>query len=322
MGINYFIKKVVLVIFLPILTVSIFYNYLYNRIPNSYSLKENYLAGYSDRIEVLILGASQTFLGLNPDSLIFPAFNAANVSQDLRRDCRILEKHIDNLDNLKYIVLGISYPTFFSSLESRKLYYRIRKYALFMGIKEYPFYELRYNYEYSREGLFACLDYYVRNKDLCQCTSKGWGTSYMYAPSQTDWERQGKMYAYDHTFYGCEDTVALEKVIKENLAYLDRIMVICRRHGVQPVFLTIPVHPAYYKWQNQDQLKRMYALIDHYCEQNGVKYLDLSQNTAFCDEDFFDVEHLSLSGANKVSSMIDRYLYQINKETRSLHNNK
>ncbi|HRB69044.1 MAG TPA: hypothetical protein PLC92_02955, partial [Chitinophagales bacterium] len=71
-------------------------------IPNDYSFKKNYLNTNSNNIEVLFLGSSHIYYGINPEYISQKSFNAAHISQSLNFDLAILEKYKDRWTNLKY----------------------------------------------------------------------------------------------------------------------------------------------------------------------------------------------------------------------------
>ena len=66
-------------------------------IPNAYSLKKTQLDNLCEELEILCLGSSHAFFGINPVYFSKKAYNAANFSQTLDYDQKILEKYIDKM---------------------------------------------------------------------------------------------------------------------------------------------------------------------------------------------------------------------------------
>ena len=89
---------------------------LLRQIPNVYRFKRNYLDTNSDKVEILFLGNSHSYFGLNPEYTEKRSFNAGHVSQTLDYDLEILKKYENKWENLEFIVIPISYFTLFDKM--------------------------------------------------------------------------------------------------------------------------------------------------------------------------------------------------------------
>lgn len=125
-----FVRKVILFA-LPILFFVFFVEYIARQIPNNYSYKNEYLSKNAENVELLILGSSHSFYGINPDYFTLNAFNASHVSQSLNYDYFIFEKFKNNFSNMKVLVLPISYFTLFSQLEDGIEDWRVKNYSIY-----------------------------------------------------------------------------------------------------------------------------------------------------------------------------------------------
>ena len=67
---------------------------LLRNIPNDYSFKKNYLNTKSNSIEVLFLGSSHIYYGINPEYISRNSFNGSHISQSLNFDLEILENDV------------------------------------------------------------------------------------------------------------------------------------------------------------------------------------------------------------------------------------
>ena len=103
-----FIIKLILVIS-PFIIIALPMEYFLRQVPNDYIYKSNYLDEHSNEIEVLILGGSHSYFGINPDYFTAKTFNAGNVSQPLNIDFKLLEKYQNNFKSLKIIIIPMSY---------------------------------------------------------------------------------------------------------------------------------------------------------------------------------------------------------------------
>ena len=110
-----FLKYVSLFI-LPILVLALSCEILLRNIPNDYIYKRKYLDKNAQNIDILFLGSSHVFYGIDPRFIHAPSFNASYVSQTLNYDFEILvfmKPSIDsNRPNAEMILLPESVHNF------------------------------------------------------------------------------------------------------------------------------------------------------------------------------------------------------------------
>lgn len=306
-----FLRRLFLTIVMPIAVFLVIYEYLYRSIPeshNSYKLKDAYLSQHASDVEILILGASNALFGVDPAVLSRPAFNAANVSQDLKYDYDIFNKYFPALTHLKYVILPVSYWSLFASLRTGPEDWRIRKYQIYMGLREYPWYHIRYNFEASRLGDRDCIAYYLKHNSFYECDTLGKGTVYTLAKRRKDWENTGKIDALRHTVIGKTDSLVWKEQSAQNMFYLNAIISKCCQKHVRVILMNIPTWHTYYEHLNQEQLTRMYASVGEILKNRpDVKWIDLLRDKRFVEDDFYDATHLNENGARKVSEILNSY---------------
>lgn len=108
-----FLRKTTLFI-IPILLGLVFCEHFLRKIPNDYSFKNEWLSNNARTIQVLNMGSSHAFYGIEPNLFSCKAFNAAHVSQSIKYDHFIFSKFVNDMDSLKVLVLPISYFSFTS----------------------------------------------------------------------------------------------------------------------------------------------------------------------------------------------------------------
>ncbi len=79
-----------------------------SRVDNSYTFKKRLLHDQAHSIQVLVLGSSHAYYGINPDYFSLKGFNLANVSQPLRYDYALLERYAPKCPDLKVVIMAIS----------------------------------------------------------------------------------------------------------------------------------------------------------------------------------------------------------------------
>lgn len=191
-----FIKRFVLLVVAPIFVFILSYEVIQRQIPNSYKLKHEYLVNNGDSIELLVLGSSHGFYGFNPVYFRLPAFNAANVSQPLNYDWKILSSYKKFMPNLKVIVLPLLTSAFWGDLHNGSESYRCAKYKIYMP-------ELNLNETITNSfELFnpswSSLLHFIFSEDMLKTTSQGFGLSYSYNNRVANLDETGKTAAKRH----------------------------------------------------------------------------------------------------------------------------
>ena len=111
------IRNIAIFIF-PILLCLLVMEFFLRKIPNDYMYKAEYLEKNSSDVEVLYLGNSHTYFGINPEYSSFKSFNAAYTSQSLDLDYKVFSKY-KNWESLKTIVIPVDYISLYTQLGQR-----------------------------------------------------------------------------------------------------------------------------------------------------------------------------------------------------------
>ena len=289
---------------LPILVIVLSMEILLRNIPNGYLYKKEYLDKHSTEIETLILGSSYSFYGLNPDYFTNTTFNASYVSQTLNYDYEILKKYQNSLDNLKTIILPISYFTLYAKLEEGVESWRVKNYVIYYGIDKKSFYdnfEVTSNQQINLKRLYSY--YILGHKDLTY-SNLGWGTTYK-SENAKNLVETGKTTAKRHT----RDNIYSEKnttIFNENKLHLKQIIKICRERNVKLLLFTPPAFETYRHNINIEQYNTTIETVTKIASQcDNCIYVNLFDDTSFVAKDFYDADHLSEIGAEKLSKLID-----------------
>ncbi|HYG52247.1 MAG TPA: hypothetical protein VD905_15155 [Flavobacteriales bacterium] len=308
-----FLKKITLFI-LPLFVCAVVLEIMLRQIPNDYSLKKEFISTHPEKIDVLVLGSSHALRGVNPSHFDLKCFNASYVSQTLDMDWCILDKFGPQLIKARYIVLSVSYFTFFTRLKSSEESWRAKNYTIYYGISD------GFNIKNSSEVLSSptnvsidkFADYYIRKKSIVTCDSLG------FAPRKNrttkNFARLGLKTAKRHTKSG--------ELFFENLRYLEHIVQFCRRTGKQLVLFMPPGHISYRKHLKKSQLKKTIFTADSLTAvHKHVRFLNYLASPVFDDGDFYDPDHLNNAGALKLSNLLNKEL-MADMKTHSITLNK
>lgn len=288
---------------IPILIILLLQEYGVRQIPNSYKLKTHYLNDKSAMVETLILGSSHSFYGVNPLFLDSKAFNASNVSQSPDIDFAILKSYEDHFEQLKTVVIRLSYDTLFEQLKDSPEDWRLKDYKIYTDI-EFD-YKFKHNSEVLSIGgsqiLKVLKNYYLNDKSLLNCDSLGWGNDLSDRPN-TNLEKVGILAAKRHTIKNWDLLEANTKILSELNDW-------CSNRGVKVLLVTPPAYKSYRENLDKDQLNIMIQVgTELDSEYNNCTYYNFMTHKDFIKDDFYDADHLSATGAKKFSLIINNLI--------------
>jgi len=279
----------------PILLVGILAEFLIQQIPNDYEYKKNYLDHHAKDVNILFLGSSHVYYGIDP-KYIKSSFNAGHVSQSLDYDFEILKKYQDNWTRLKYIVIPIDYFSLYSRLENDIDSWRVKNYKIYYHIdRDHQIFNnaemLSNNLEINLKRLYG---YYLKKESDISCTPLGWGVSYN-SKKHKDLIKTGTLAAERHSAKNYDQ-------FKENIAVLNRIISFAERKKIRVVLFTSPAYHSYVSHLNKKQLRQTLAVANSISRiHTSTKYFNLLQDSTFHADDFYDGDHLNEIGAKKLS---------------------
>ena len=295
-----FIIKLLLFL-LPILSIGIILEVLLRQIPNDYKFKKEYLDKYADKIEVLILGSSHSFYGINPTYLDYKSFNVGNLSQTYKYDLAILEKYESKLQNLKHLVLPISYFSLFDKLEEkqdwRTSYYVINYGFPSPSIKDYSKLvsnKLDINLELIKR-------YYIYGRENSLSSGEGWARRFYFGNKQ-DLDITGMKAAKAHTANTFSN-------FQENLNTLNSIIEFCKINGIKIYLFTPPTYNTYSEALDKRQLDLTIETANELSRKyDHVVYFNWMNEATFTSMDYFDADHLNKIGSKKLTLKINSFL--------------
>jgi len=297
-------KQIVLFL-IPLTVVWLGLEWFYRTTPNNYTYKAERVSELYTDTEVLILGSSHAFFGLNPTYFSRSAYNLSNISQSFYFDELLLKKHIDSMPRLKAVVLPVGY--FSLSQKDDGLEDRWRKYFYDQQMElEVPTVSAtdpkRYSLALSRrfDRSVQLVRTYFEAGTLISCFPSGYGMQDS-TDIVADKQSISKIIARKH-----EDG-SLD--FKSNTNRLQRMISLCGKRNVLFVPVIMPVHPDYYKALRADKWAKIKASLKTLEQYNvNTHFLDLSRDPGLRTDDLRDADHLTNQGAAKYSRLISSYL--------------
>jgi hypothetical protein len=295
-----YLKKISLFI-LPLLVFFAILEISLRRIPNDFKGKSQYLNQHAQELDILILGSSHSLSFIKPEMFQMNTFNAANLHQTLQFDAYIFNKYIEQMKQLKCVILPISYGSYFASLENSKDKWRLKNYNLYYGYKKAS---LRYSFEVlngsTSEQLKSVIDYYLNDKSFISCTEKGYGIEFAKS-AQADMNKMGKVAADRHT-RDCS-----EENIESSMKAIESIIENCEKRNIRVILYTAPAWHTYRKEIVPKIMNQTMELTQQLLRKyDNVEYKSYLEDSNFHNDDFRDVDHLNEKGAEKFTEMIKK----------------
>lgn len=297
--------KKALILLIPVLLLMAFFEYELRKIPNLYNTKRASLENQLDSISVLVLGNSQTLLGVNPEYFSMKGFTLSNMSQSIFYDKELCLKYIDRMKSLKCVIINISYFSLWHQLHDDKEGWRDYFYSQFWDIR-YP--ELKWH----DSKLYSLLMLYTPqesvgyaahffNEDFSQNLNRnGWLGYDTLQNNVFISDSAGKERAEFH------DGLCWPSRYDEIYSTLETLVDECRKQQVEVVFITTPVLPTYYKFIDREIERKNTLAINGLCNKYSCKYFDYFRDDRFTEKDFYDNDHLNFVGAEKFSRILDK----------------
>lgn len=294
----------------PILLVWMCIEVFYRFVPNNYTQKASEIKKNYDS-EVLVLGNSHAFYGINPDDFSKKTYNFSNISQSLYFDELLLKKHLENFPNLKYVVLTVDYFSLSQIDNSSEDIYRKYYYEQYMDL-DVPliskFDPKSYSLSFTRnlEMNVDLIKSWIDEKTLIEGNKKGWARKTGVSSEYNNYETAVDVVAKN------EDGLLDFNV---NLNRLERISAMCLKRKVKVVMVTMPVTSYYASLVNKSKLEKLYLSCQRIAFNNdSLMYLNLFEDKKFDNNDFYDTDHLNEKGAEKCSKILNQFIAEDSKE--------
>lgn len=306
-----FAIKIILFLF-PTFLLAILLELMLRDIPNDYSFKRKFLDKNSSKIEVLILGSSHAYFGINPQFFQLKSFNAAYISQSIDYDLEIFKKYKHNFKNLNYIIIPVDYFTLYSQLEGGIEKWRIKNYNIYYDLNKFN-YSYSDNFELSNGKISTNLDrlkeYYFKHEiNSISCNKYGWGTSYK-SINNKDLIETGISASKRHT-----KNIKNNCYYKKNIEAINSFIQLAKTINAKIIFITSPAYKTYVENLDSNQLNSTIEFMNKLPKNNSnVFYYNLLNDKSFKSKDFYDADHLNEIGAKKLSLKLDSIISHTNK---------
>ncbi|MDO5760829.1 MAG: hypothetical protein Q4Q06_07370 [Bacteroidota bacterium] len=295
--------KYIICFFLPILLLLCTGEYLVRNQDNAYKYKHKYMKEKGSEVEIIVLGSSHSFYGIKPGMLSNKAFSLANPSQTTEYDVFVLENYVNTYQNLKLVIMPISYFTFFDKPLQETTPYRAMFYKLYMKAS-FPK-ELKYDFEFASMSTFKeKLKKSFSSSERKEYDEYAWGSLHSLKDKDLNtWQtKKVEQALWSHTAKDFSQE-------SRNYKNVEEIVKFCIDRKIRIVLLTTPCWHTYYEKINPKQMQETYELVNQLVRRYGIEYFDYMKDKRFYKEMYFyDGDHLSEIGAKKFSLLLKQDL--------------
>lgn len=292
-----FLKKLV-TFFIPIVLAVICFEVGLRFLPNTYDIKRSLLDKNLGNIEVVFLGTSHTFSGIDPQKFNNIGVNLANNSQSIYYDLKILDNYIGRLPKLETVFFEINFFTFEYNLDKgpeafrNKFYYQsfdIQPQTDNLGI----FNKVRIANLTSSEILLL-----AQNQSINKIyeTNVGFAKNDLGFKVMADSLIERKFNLFDSGYINSDsdEILPLFKTICKKL----------NEKNVNIVFVQLPVRNKLCQLIKASNKSEHLLIAKVLIEENDAVLLDYLCDNRFNDSLFVDSDHLTSQGAEIFSNIL------------------
>ncbi len=298
--------------FVPLIVLAISVESILRYSPNDYNFKSKYMTDHANEIECLVLGNSHSAWGIDPNEFSFNTFNLAFAGQPLIFDNLLLQKYITKMNDLKCVVLSVSYVVPYCDFEHEKNDRSTKIYPIYFNIHpdyaNWKFYfEITAN---SPRTICSRLIGLFSNTEL-RCANKG--QYYAHCMDVSKDFGNGASNRHNENYRVAKDSLPI--IYCKNIEALKNIVSICQKKGIA-CFLVLPPHSqTYISNLSMDMKMSTMQLLKKLNRNNSnVFFIDFSNDIRFMSNDLFsDEDHLCRNGAMQYSKILNDTIMSLGK---------
>ncbi len=300
---NIFLKKITVIVFS--ISLILLLTLIFLQFDGIYSEKRKLFESEKAKSSVIIIGTSHSYWGIISNEMPYPTINIAEINKPLHIDLSVLENQLQNLNNLKYIIIPIDYFTLFYSGQNDPFSSRYYHHWNLRDQVKY-FYPLNKSYFH----LTTCGINFKEVFSIKDDINKGYlpkGENFNLLSENEKINSARIRIANWHKYWFNFDYT--NKIVNRLISFTRK----CSKKGVKIVYITMPVSRVMrnQEWSSVKKLNKIFLL--RILNQTDATYLDLNIDTTFNSDSLFaDCDHLNAKGAAIATKLISQQI-NINK---------
>lgn len=250
----------------------------------------------NNEYEMLILGNSRTYRGINPDSFQLKSFNFSHDADSYNQIYYKLKFLIDNQKSFNYVILGLDYFQFSFKSNTRNYVYA-------------DFFDSEYMNDFENSALIKKLEYHFSNinpKKILSCFPT------------VDKPFMRKNGQFIKPGFAREDNFVSRNIkrLGFQVKYFEKILEVCKSKGIKVFLVTLPTRINELNSYKEPELVEFNDFINQYVDDDEIFYLNYSHIKGFETKDYTDITHLNEAAANRFTKKLDKDLMGLIREKK------
>ena len=245
--------------------------------------------------DVLILGNSRLYRGINPDKLENSSYNFGHDDDTYDKIYYKLKYLLDHKKTFDYLILGVDYFQF-SYLNNSRNYvygkYFDKNYLKVYGNKKFI--------EYKKENFFQNLHPNTIKKI-------SWKNNEIYQKSNGQYIKPGKAKKNEFSERSSEILAVHEK-------YFEKTLRLAHKNNIEVYLVMAPVRDSQMKNYTEDEIQKFQNFINKYAD-NYKAFLNFSRVDSYNFSDYTDVTHLTPEAADRFSQSLTDTIQKLLEES-------
>jgi RNase H-fold protein (predicted Holliday junction resolvase) len=293
-----FILKILLFVF-PAFTytiIAILFMPYFLSLSNGPSTKEQITYSFENasnlEYELLILGNSRTYRGINPERLSIKSFNFSHDNDSYNQIYYKLKYLIDVEKDIKYLILGLDYFQFSFKSDTRNYVYA-------------DFLDSKYMDDFEESSVFVkIMDYYFSNINPKKILS-------LYPKKNKPFLRENGQYIKP-SFAKETDTITRDmNRLEFQIKYFEKTLSLCNQKNIKVFIVNLPTRQNELKSYTNNEINEFDNFIKSYVDNKYVFYLNFSKFKGFTTKDYTDITHFNENAANHFTEILNKKIMEI-----------
>jgi hypothetical protein len=306
------ILSIIFIIAIPATIILVYVEIGLNNLDTHYLKKRVDFEKQLNSIEVLSLGSSNAYYGINPNEFSCAGYNLAINAQSMYYDFEFIKKYTPLMPNLKVVILPAIFYTTGTKLVGTSQDWRMYFYKQYFELPNETedgnttnnvkrFIDSR---NFSKIALYSDTLYaHVKN---------GFSGHVDYIPESNGWYD-----SKDVPRLNSENNVATGaavahsasydvKIASKNLSYWQEIIDISKKQKIQVILVRLPEDISITSKLDKNKIEHFTGLMTELALKNNIQFIDYSKDQRFYSSDYtFMPDHLNPDGAIKFSKVLN-----------------
>jgi len=278
----------------------------YCRTQTTFVIKKNYIEKNLETIETLILGSSHSQNGINPEFLKSKSCNLAFGGQPMSIDYFLLDKYINQMKNLKTIVIEVSPHRFYNELNPNDWNGHVYSNLYDIDYKVEGYSVKNYSFVLADVKYFSTIFIDNLNPKIPKPKLNKFG--FMTNDFQDRFSKLNNDSLKIENSFKMNNKFNNQLNFKTNTVFLTKIIEKCEKNAVKIILIGTPLYRTYSSRIPLKIKMQHEKFLSYVTNKFGILYYDFSESKQFHLKDFKNDNHLNPDGAKIFSVIIDSLL--------------